>query len=155
MLGVLRSFTDDLDGARTQLEAARTEALELGDESSLPLILRYLSYVELISGDWSAAERWAAEGYEAALHTGQPAQQSALAGSRALVDAHLGRSSAARLSAGEGLALAGTTGAAFGRMLSASALGFLELSEGTPVRLSRSSCRWQSTSARPAWESRA
>ncbi len=130
MLGVLRSFTDDLDGARTQLGTARDEALELGDESSLPLILRYLSHVELISGEWNAAERWAAEGYEAALQTGQPAQQSALAGSRALVDAHLGRSSAARLWAEEGLALAGTTGAAFGRMLSVSALGFLELSEG-------------------------
>jgi DNA-binding CsgD family transcriptional regulator len=130
MLGVVRSFTDDLDGARAELEVARVEALEIGDESSLPLILRYLSNVELISGDWNAAGRWAAEGYEAALQTGQPAQQSALAGSRALVEAHLGRSSAARASAAEGLALASTTGAAFGRMLSVWALGFLELSEG-------------------------
>ncbi len=130
MLGVLRSFTDDLDGARTRLEAARIEGLELGDESSLPLILRYLSTVELSGGNWSAAERWAAEGYEVALQTGQPAQQSALAGSRALVEAHLGRTSPARRWAAEGLALADTTGAAFGRLLSASALGFLELSEG-------------------------
>ena len=130
MLGVLRSLTDDLDGARLQLEAARAEALELGDESSLPLVLRYLSSVELSSGDWNAAERWAAEGYRAALQTGQPAQQSALAGARALVEAHLGRSSSARSSAEEGLALASSTGAAFGRLLSISALGFLELSEG-------------------------
>ena len=101
-----------------QLEAARIEALELGDESSLPLILRYLSIVELSSGDWSAAGRWADDGYEAALQTGQPAQQSALAGSRALwtctSDAHLRHAGWAE----EGLALADTTGAAFGRLLS-------------------------------------
>ncbi len=73
MLGVLRGFTDDLDGARTQLEAARIEGLELGDESSLPLILRYLSTVELSAGNWSAAGHWAADGYEVALQMGQPA----------------------------------------------------------------------------------
>lgn len=129
-LGVLLSFTDDLAGARVELECARASALELGDESSLPLILRYLSNVELLSGNWTAAERWAAEGYEAALQAGQPAQQSALAGIRALVEAHLGRSANARASAEEGLKLAASTGAAFGRMLSVSALGFLELSEG-------------------------
>jgi DNA-binding CsgD family transcriptional regulator len=130
MLGVLHCFMDDLDRARAQLEEARAEALKLGDESSLPLILRYLSNVELLAGDWKTAEGWAAEGYEAALQTGQPAQQSALAGSRAHVEAHLGRSPVARASADEGLALASSTGAAFGNMLSLSALGFLELSEG-------------------------
>ena len=46
------------------------------------------------------------------------------------MDAHLGRASRARRWAEEGLDLAATTGAAFGRLLSVSALGFLELSEG-------------------------
>jgi DNA-binding CsgD family transcriptional regulator len=129
MRGVVATFTEDLAVARAELDAAREETSSLGDESSLPLILRYLSDVELVAGNWPAAEAAAREGYEAAVQTGQSAQQAALAGSRALVAAHVGQSSAARSWAAEALDLAETTGAAFGRLLGTSALGLLELSE--------------------------
>src|SRR5207244_5314994 len=67
--GVVLALTDDLPSARRLLEARRAEALGAGEESSLPLLLRYLSVVELAVGDWQAAERSAAEGYEIAVQT--------------------------------------------------------------------------------------
>src|SRR4029077_6135400 len=99
--------------ARAGLERARARAVEGGDEASLPLLLRYLSLVELLSGDWDRAERYAEEGYDAALQTGQPSQQAVLAGSRALVAAHTGDVEAAHATAEEALSLADSTGSGF------------------------------------------
>ena len=155
MLGVLRSLTDDLDGARTQLEAARIEALELGDEGSLPLILRYLSSVELSSGDWNAAERWAGR-VRGSTADGTARQQFALAG----VAGPPGRAPGPRRRHAGGPRRVWPrprrTGAAFGRMLSDSALGHLELSEGTPAEPPRDSPlaeprRCRMLLAEPAW----
>jgi DNA-binding CsgD family transcriptional regulator len=130
MSAVLRVFADDLAGARAGLERARARAVEGGDEASLPLLLRYLSDVELLSGDWGRAEWYANEGYDAALQTGQPSQQAVLAGSRALVAAHTGDVEAARATAGEALRLAAATGSGFAELLAHWALGLLELSLG-------------------------
>ena len=127
---VLGAFTDDLEGARRVIERARAHALELGDEASLPLILRYLGYVELLEGNWETADAWANEGYEVAVQTGQVSQQAVLAGTRALIDAHLGREKETRDAAAEALRLADATAAMFARLLAVSALGVLELSLG-------------------------
>jgi DNA-binding NarL/FixJ family response regulator len=127
---VLGAFTDDLEGARRIIERARAHALELGDEASLPLILRYLGYVELLEGNWETAGSWANEGYEVAVQTGQASQQAVLAGTRALVDAHVGREEETRAAAAEALRLADDTAAMFARLLAVSALGVLELSLG-------------------------
>jgi DNA-binding CsgD family transcriptional regulator len=134
MPAVLRMFADDLAGARAGLERGRARAVESGDEASLPLLLRYLSVVELLSGDWGSAERYADEGYDAALQTGQPSQQAVLAGSRALVAAHTGDADAARATAEEALRLADATGSGFAGLLARSALGLLELSLGDAER---------------------
>jgi DNA-binding CsgD family transcriptional regulator len=130
MPAVLGTFTDDLEGARRVVERARAQALEHGDEASLPLILRYLAYVELLEGNWETAGTWANEGYEVAVQTGQVSQQAVLAGTRALIDAHRGREEETRSAAAEALRLADDTAAMFARLLATSALGLLELSLG-------------------------
>jgi DNA-binding CsgD family transcriptional regulator len=134
---VVLALTDDLPSARRLLEARRAEALGAGEESSLPLLLRYLSVVELAVGDWQAADLSAAEGYEIAVQTGQLSQEAVLAGSRALVAAHFGESEAARSAADRALELEQATGARFARMLGLSALGCLELSLHHPDEVVR------------------
>jgi DNA-binding CsgD family transcriptional regulator len=133
MSSVLGVFVDDLVGARAGLERARAQALEMGDEASLPLLLRYLSFVELLAGDWPRAERLADEGYDAALQTGQPSQQAVLAATRALIAAHRGNVEAANVAANEALRLGEDTGSGFAELLARSALGLLELSLDHPA----------------------
>ena len=64
------------------------------------------------------------------MQTGQASQQAVLAGTRALIDAHLGREKETRAAAAEALRLADDTAAMFARLLAVSALGVLELSLG-------------------------
>ena len=135
--GVVLALTDDLLGARRLFEARRNDALDAGDESSLPLILRYLSTVDLAIGDLSAAERSAREGHEIAVHTGQPSQEAVLSACRALVAAHLGEVESAQSAAARALELEQQTGARFGRALGLSALGFLQLSLNRPEETAR------------------
>jgi DNA-binding CsgD family transcriptional regulator len=132
MAGVLAVWHDDLETARSHLRTARKRAAELGDEGSLALILRWASYGEWLLGNWDEALRLADDGYEAAVQTGQPSQQAVLAGTRALILAHLGHAEGAVEAADEALRLAGATGAMFGTMLGVSALGFLQLSRSDP-----------------------
>ena len=84
-------------------------------------------------GRGASALRLADDGYEAAVQTGQPSQQAVLAGTRALVLAHLGNVEGTVDAAEEALRLAGATGAMFGTMLGVSALGFLDLSQSDPA----------------------
>jgi DNA-binding CsgD family transcriptional regulator/predicted ATPase len=133
MPAVLGVFTDDLQFARQRLESTRTQALELGDEGSLPLILRYLSYLDFLAGDWTRATQRADEGYDAAIQTGQLSQLAVLTATRALLEAHLGQVESARSAAKEALQLASQTGAGFARLTARSALGVLELSLGEPA----------------------
>jgi len=137
MLGVVLTWRDELDGARASIDAALVRAAELGDESSLPLLLRWKAYGSWVAGDWESALRDADAGHDAAIQNGQPSQQAVLAAVRGLVLAHLGRQEEARDAAEEGIRLAIETGAAFGTMLGVSALGFLELSVGNAAEADR------------------
>jgi tetratricopeptide (TPR) repeat protein len=137
MLGVLGLWRDDVEGGRASLEAAYARAVELGDESSLPLILRWRAYARLLAGDWDGGLRDADAGYEVAIQSGQPSQRAVLTALRGFVLAHLGRVADAREAAEEGLRLADATGAAFGTMLGLSTLGFLELSLGDAAQADR------------------
>jgi DNA-binding CsgD family transcriptional regulator len=130
MEGVLAVYADDLEPARESLRRAQALATERGDEASLPLVLRYLSFVELLTGDWNSAEGLAEEGYEAALLTGQRSQQAVLAATRALIAAHRGDVVATRRDADEALRLVAETGSGFADLIARSALGLLELSLG-------------------------
>jgi len=137
ILGVLLQWADDLAGARELIEAAMESSVDIGDESSVPLLLRYRATTAWLSGDWAQALRDADEGYEVALQTGQPSQQAVLAGARSLVLAHLGREDETRETAEDALGLSAETGAMFGTMLATSALGFLELSLGNAAEADR------------------
>ena len=54
MLGVLLSWIDD-DRARNSIDGALAKAAELGDESSLLLLLRWRTYASWLAGDWESA----------------------------------------------------------------------------------------------------
>jgi DNA-binding CsgD family transcriptional regulator len=130
LTAVLLMFFDRLEEARVGLEAVHERALELGDESSLPVALRFLAFVAWLEGDWATALRQSEEGYAIAVQVSQPSLQASLAGMRALVLAHLGRVEEARGAADESLRLSGQTGTKLAEVLSCSALGLLELSLG-------------------------
>lgn len=130
MWSVQAVFADDLVNARVGFERVSVRATESGDEASLPLVLRYLSFVELLAGDWTRAQQVADEGYEAALLTGQRSQQAVLAATKALIAAHRGDRDATRSGADEALRLVEETASGFAELLATSALGLLELSLG-------------------------
>jgi DNA-binding CsgD family transcriptional regulator len=132
MPAVFLSWTGGVEGARVRLESLYRNAVELGDEGSLPLILRHLSRLELRAGEWARAAQRADEGCEFAQQTGQLVQQADLVATRALVHAHQGLVESTRSGVQDGLRLAGATGSADATMLSLSALGLLELSLGRP-----------------------
>jgi DNA-binding CsgD family transcriptional regulator len=130
MSSVQAVFSDDLVNARAGLERVLVQAKESGDEASLPLLLRYLSFVELLAGDWTRAAQLADEGYDAALLAGQRSQQAVVAATKALIAAHRGAGDATRREADEALRLVEETGSGFADLLATSALGLLELSAG-------------------------
>ena len=134
ILGVILHWSDDLGGARDQIDAALESCADIGDEGSVPLLMRYRATTGWLTGDWEQALRDAEEGHEVALQTGQPSQQAVLAGVRSLLLAHLGHVDEARDTAEHALDTSAQTGAMFGTMLATSALGFLELSLGEPRR---------------------
>ncbi len=131
-LGVILHLADDLGGARDQIDAALETSAAIGDEASVPLLLRYRATTGWLTGDWNQALLDAEEGYEVALQTGQPSQQAVLAGTRSLLLAHLGHVDEARAAAEHALDMSTRTGAMFGTMLATHALGFLELSLENP-----------------------
>jgi DNA-binding CsgD family transcriptional regulator len=86
-LGQWLKYLDDFDGSRARLEDALAEAVDEGDESSIPNVLMHLAQLECWSGNWNLALRYAEESVERAEQVGQRLGPEAV---RALVDAHLG-----------------------------------------------------------------
>ena len=128
---VMLWFDDAAQSARV-MQTSHVEALESGDDGSIPLILANLAAAEYLAGRWARAEQAADDGYEAAMQTGQRPQQAYSLSVRALVRASLGREDEARADAARALTLAGerTMGAA--RIHSIWALGLLALSLDRP-----------------------
>jgi DNA-binding CsgD family transcriptional regulator len=124
-------FDDAAQSARV-MHMSHVEALDSGDDGSIPLILANLAAAEYLAGRWARAEQAADDGYEAAMQTGQRPQQAYSLSVRALVRASLGREDEARADAARALTLAGerTMGAA--RIHSIWALGLLALSLDRP-----------------------
>lgn len=120
-------WTEDLHGARARFETLHQQALERGDESSLPLMLAHLSEIECLLGDWNAAMRWASESVDAAVQTAQAPHRSYALAARALVNAYLGHEDRTRAEAAEALALAQES-AEYGSATSREAIALLELS---------------------------
>jgi DNA-binding CsgD family transcriptional regulator len=133
-VGVVLTWVDDVDAARERLETLHRLAREQGDEGSVPILLYHLSELESRAGNWRLAVRYAEEGLQAAIQTGQEALRAVLLYAAALVAAHMGRVEIARAQAEEGMLLAQRAGAPLFVVHNLSVLGFLELSIGEPGR---------------------
>jgi DNA-binding CsgD family transcriptional regulator len=129
-LGECLKQADRFDEARHRFEQTLQAAREEGDESSLPSPLAHLAELECWAGNWPAAERYAAEAWQADQHVEHRAWREERLYVRALIDAHLGRVDAARAEAVEGLSIATTAQNSWSVMLVSGALGFAELTAG-------------------------
>jgi len=125
-LGQWLKYVDDFAGSRLRLEAALVQAVEEGDESSMPNQLMHLAQLECWSGNWPLASRYAEESFELAEQGGQsfggpPAM-------RALIDVHVGEIERARETLAGRLEV--VEGEAMAVPFYLRVLGFLELSLG-------------------------
>ncbi len=125
-LGQWLKYVDDFDGSRAKLEEAVSQAIQEGDESSIPNQLMHLAQVECWSGNWPLALRYAEESFELAEQVGQ--SFGGPPAIRALVDAHLGDVERARTTVEERLDAAADQPLAVPLYLRV--LGFLQLSLG-------------------------
>ncbi|MEP7334818.1 MAG: LuxR C-terminal-related transcriptional regulator [Actinomycetota bacterium] len=131
-LAAVLMWSDQLDRARSLFARLYAETADAGDDSSLAWTADNLANLEFLAGNWETALRWAEEGNELAVQTGQPGQQAYAKATKALVHAHRGDDAAARETAREALELSGDE-VAIGWMNARWALGVLELSLGQPA----------------------
>jgi DNA-binding CsgD family transcriptional regulator/Tfp pilus assembly protein PilF len=132
MYGILLKWADQFDEARSRFERVYSEAVERGDESTVPYVLYHMAELECWAGEWSRAQRYALDSYEASVHTGQDLHRTASLYVKALVAARLGQVEAARSAIEEGLVIGERTGDVVWTMCHLSVLGFAELSLGRP-----------------------
>ncbi|MGZ4382138.1 MAG: AAA family ATPase [Gaiellaceae bacterium] len=132
-LGVFLKYEGDFEGARTWLEATHRAAVEEGDEGSLPYAIGHLPQLELWTGNWAEAERYALEHLELAEETAQPDQRRQALFNLSAVHAHMGRVEEARAEAEGMLAEAEAAGEDWGASNALAVLGFVELSLGNPA----------------------
>jgi DNA-binding CsgD family transcriptional regulator len=133
LAAILWTWLDRFDAARSALVTVWHRAHERGDENALPWIALHLSTLERLVGNWEEAERWSAEGLEAAVQSGQESVRAVLLSGRALLEAHRGRSHSVRRLTDEALDIVGRAGSGLARTTSLWALGLLELSAGRPA----------------------
>ncbi|WP_053225682.1 helix-turn-helix transcriptional regulator [Solirubrobacter soli] len=119
--------------ARDRLAALHTEALDRGDEHSLPFVLFQLARAELLLGDWEAASRHADECMESVDQSGQAGEGPYALAILALVAAHRGEAARARELIERGLELAEARGVIPAALEMLATRGFLELSLGEPA----------------------
>jgi DNA-binding CsgD family transcriptional regulator len=126
--GLILKWCDRLDEARLLLARQYRQALDRGDEASMPFLLYHFSELECWAGNWDAAEDHALEGCRVADETRQQTMKPATLYSLALVRAHRGQMVEARELAGQALALCDRTGNVPVTSLVLSVLGFVALS---------------------------
>ena len=108
--GLVLKWSDRLDEARLRLADRYRNALDRGDEASLPFLLYHFSELECWAGNWDAAEEYALEACRVADESRQQTMRPATLYSLALVRAHRGQVQQARELASEALALCERTG---------------------------------------------
>jgi DNA-binding CsgD family transcriptional regulator len=137
VLGQLLKFTDRLDEARGTFNGLLDDAAMSGVESPVPQIQYHLAELECRAGNWDAAMEHARESMVAAQRQALGSLSSMAHFAVGLVEAHRGRSDAARLEALEGLRLAEEADEILPLIPNLSVLGFLELSSGNPSEAHR------------------
>jgi DNA-binding CsgD family transcriptional regulator len=126
--GLILKWCDRLDEARAVLAGEYRNALDRGDEASLPFLLYSFSELECWAGNWDTAEEYALEGCRVAEESRQVTMRPATLYALALVRAHRGHVDQARELAGEALALCEQTGNFPVAAQALSVLGFAALS---------------------------
>jgi DNA-binding CsgD family transcriptional regulator len=131
VVGMWPLLLDDFAAARDLYERGLEQSREFGDLTSVQGTLVRLAEIACWTGDMAAADAFAAEGVELADRVGSTAFLGSALYARALVDAHLGRLSAAR-ELGERIvgSFAETTQGVLGHWI----LGFVALCEGDAAR---------------------
>ncbi|MEV5745365.1 LuxR C-terminal-related transcriptional regulator [Microbispora rosea] len=118
--------------AHASLERLRGRLVERGDETALPFVVFMLAFEACARGDVRDAERYAAEGLEAAATEETDVLRAHLLTASAVVDAYLGRTETARSAAEEAVALFDGVGCPRWAAWPRSVLGFLHLSNDDP-----------------------
>jgi DNA-binding CsgD family transcriptional regulator len=138
---LLLQWAGELTTAGERFQALYRDAVDRGEEHSLPSILFQLARVELLTGAWERARRHAAECHEVTLQSGQAGERPYALTILALVDAHLGLVDEASARIEEGLALARRLGVQPAGFELLATRGFLELSLGDAAGADRTLSR--------------
>ncbi len=133
MLAMMLNWSGATGEARRRFDDLHRQAIEAGEDTSLPFLLSQMSESATLEGDWTAGARHADEAMTTSLRTGQAPMRAAALYARALAEAYRGDLDAARHSAGAGLQLAEEVGSVVMMMWNQSVLGFIELSAGDPA----------------------
>jgi DNA-binding CsgD family transcriptional regulator len=128
--GMLLEWQDRLGEAHDCFRRLHRQAIDIGDEQSLPFILFQMARTELLMGDWTQARRSAEVCAETTHNSGQASERPYACAITALVDAHLGSVDAARAGIAEGLALSRRFGVRPAALEMLATQGFLDLSLG-------------------------
>lgn len=131
-LGSLLLWSGNLDAARTEFEIEYRLTSERGHTESFEL-LHYLTELEIRAGNWTVAERYAAEGLDLVTDVFHERAREVNLGSYALLAAHRGEVDVARELGTEGVRLAERHEDLIHALANGSALGFLELSLDNPT----------------------
>jgi DNA-binding CsgD family transcriptional regulator len=129
---IVSLWTDRPDEAVAIYHRLRYEALDRGDEGSVPPILAYQAIGEYSAGAWPEAEVTATLACEAATQGGEVPHEAMALSARAMVRACTGRTDEARVDAERALSLAGDRSVALARIHAARALALLDLEQGRP-----------------------
>lgn len=124
--------SDDLAGARAQLTAEYTEAVEQGAETDLPFLILHLAELETWAGNYDLAEKYASHGYQVALAAGGATAAACMHAVRALIRAVRGPFDEARAEADAAIDGGLRSGVSYPALLGCHALGLVELASGNP-----------------------
>jgi DNA-binding CsgD family transcriptional regulator len=133
MLGMMLNWSGATSEARRRFNDLRRQALDAGEETSLPFLFAQMSESATWEGDLTAGMRHAEEALAMSLQTGQEPMRAAALYAKALAEAHLGNLDDARTSAHAGLELAEAVGSVVMMMWNQTVLGFVELSVDEPA----------------------
>jgi DNA-binding CsgD family transcriptional regulator len=130
---LLELWTGEIQRARESLNRVLSAASERGDESDLAYVLLWLSWLELKSGNFTAAAKLADAMASSADLSGSRSLQAYALGQRALVHAHCGEVERTRALAAEATEMNEVMQQPQVVLWTASALGLLELSLVDPA----------------------
>jgi DNA-binding CsgD family transcriptional regulator len=135
--GLLVGWSGALASARDTFSVLYREAVDRGDEHSLPLVLSPLARFEFLTGDWKSALAHARECQDASVRNGQVGERPFSLAIEAIVEAHLGHVDSAQAKILEGLQLSRRNGVQPAALELLATRGFLELSLGDAAAAER------------------